>query len=764
MTNYITAAIGVVIMATTANGQINTGKDVIPDFGVNPTHTTIKDGYWHDPAIWDNGLPGPDAIVRIATLVELLTEVEVHTVGISGTLACSESEITCVNVLIYEEGKLTQFGPNELIFRDVPPTDPLQFGTGLICLGCWEAIGSGYGTASGPPDRYGYHGDLKPGTSSLEIPDCLVGDRLAFADSRPQVVYNELDYYQSSQCEERVITAVNGNTCSFDPLKYFHSRFTPVAYLTCDTVIRSENPSGNRGHVMITGHATFDLRGVTFRDLGRTKAAPLGQGTNQIGRYSLHVHHVHDGTQSIISQCAIDGGLRWGLAIHGTNGLTVLDNVIYNCHGAGVAIEDGSETNNIISGNYVLKVTGTPGMSANQRSEEASQRQGNGFWIQGLNNKFVDNIAANCRAGGYNLFRAHGHDTSVRNPPSNVFTAPPMGWFEDNAAMCSAFGVETWMMQGNVVRITNLNCYNCMRGFRLPFVTDNVEIHGLSYNCDKISGDTRYAAMALDIDGGYVRTLKARNVYVKQADYGLFMREMAPASLHLSDSHFENTTKGVYVQPVMSGIENPHMTKEITLRSVSYSQCPDPVSILTGAVQARHAPLQGAWRIIVLDHDDKSYELFLPEQHANAMVPAYFANPIPFYGTGKSNQQSWNEDSIAIGMQVAPEHAVSGEPLGFRNLLAAPYKPQRQFPPLRVMAISYQPGPLWVAVLGDRMQVDTLQLIAMDGTVETYTLAQDQTSSVAKIATKFQHRSGDKYGAMLLKDGRAVAANSFTVR
>ena len=143
-------------------------------------------------------------------------------------------------------------------------------------------------------------------------------------------------------------------------------------------IVRSQNPQGTRGHVLLTDRAEVDIRYVAFKDLGRTMIAPLDSttldagghathiGANQIGRYSLHLHHLFgpanpppNSYQFILIGNAIDGGTKWGITIHNTHYGLVQDNVVYNAAGAGIMTEDGSETANVIQNNFIVRAWGT---------------------------------------------------------------------------------------------------------------------------------------------------------------------------------------------------------------------------------------------------------------------------------------------------------------------------------------------------------------------------------------------------------------------
>src|SRR3989338_6811043 len=136
---------------------------------------------------------------------------------------------------------------------------------------------------------------------------------------------------------------------------------------------------------MFTYKANADVRYTDFLDLGRTLILPLDSstfdangvtthlGTNQIGRYPVHFHHLFGPTglssstpQFTFIGNAIDGGssthqFKWGVAIHDSHFGLFKDNVIYNMGGAGVMTEDGSETKNVIDHNFVVRTQGLGG-------------------------------------------------------------------------------------------------------------------------------------------------------------------------------------------------------------------------------------------------------------------------------------------------------------------------------------------------------------------------------------------------------------------
>lgn len=144
-------------------------------------------------------------------------------------------------------------------------------------------------------------------------------------------------------------------------------------------------------------------------------AATWTPGTNQIGRYAIHFHHLSgevggqaNGYQytltgnSVVQSLALHN-FKWGIAIHNSHYGLVNQNTVYNAMGAGIATEDGSETGNVIEKNMVLRVSGSGGRGDERMDPDASVgrtdadfgHDGVGFWFHGGNNIVRDNVAVN---------------------------------------------------------------------------------------------------------------------------------------------------------------------------------------------------------------------------------------------------------------------------------------------------------------------------------------------------------------------------------
>src|SRR5690606_13201686 len=107
-----------------------------------------------------------------------------------------------------------------------------------------------------------------------------------------------------------------------------------------------------------TRHAVQDVQGLLLTEMGRTTTAPLHStltdsqgnvaqiGTNQIGRYAWHHHHLlgrHDFGQPWqfrLEHFAVNGSPKWGVAIHGSHYGRVANGCVYDCAGSAIVTED----------------------------------------------------------------------------------------------------------------------------------------------------------------------------------------------------------------------------------------------------------------------------------------------------------------------------------------------------------------------------------------------------------------------------------------
>ena len=112
-----------------------------------------------------------------------------------------------------------------------------------------------------------------------------MGDTLVLPDTR-QLWQGERGGNYVPQWEELQIAAISGSTITVSvPLAHDHRgardgagaiEFLPhVGNVSRNVIVRSENPSGTRGHVIFVTRADVDVRYALFKGLGRTRMGVL---------------------------------------------------------------------------------------------------------------------------------------------------------------------------------------------------------------------------------------------------------------------------------------------------------------------------------------------------------------------------------------------------------------------------------------------------------------------------------------------------------
>ncbi|MEX1997856.1 MAG: G8 domain-containing protein, partial [Candidatus Andersenbacteria bacterium] len=446
--------------------HVKAPSDTIPRFCASPTISSVKNGAWSDPTTWSlNRLPTTGDKVGIGAGTSVTYDVEseaaLDCIEVNGTLAFSTTKNTRLTVadlmIMPAPGTLTIGTAQnpipaavkaEIVFPDAPlktgvvgnpGIDPKQYGNGLIAFGNVTM----HGAVKNPTFvRLGQ--EPKAGQTTFTLHQAptgwRVGDEVVLPDTR---TVGQSDGGMD-QDERFIITAINGTQLTMtSPLKYDHlcardgdgttittlvngEKLCPhLGNVTRNIILRSANPAGVRGHTIYLHRANLDVRYVQFKDLGRTRAFALdnatfdaqGQltkvGTNQIGRYAFHMHHLwgprnssNTGYQGKVIGNAIDGATKWNMTVHNTHYILIQDNVVHDGEGAGIAAEDGRESYNEFIHNFSLNFSG----GEKTRVNGLDGIDGDPFWMAGTNNTFRDNVAASgARLDPQKRFTAHGY-------------------------------------------------------------------------------------------------------------------------------------------------------------------------------------------------------------------------------------------------------------------------------------------------------------------------------------------------------------------
>ncbi len=467
---------------------ISVPHDTVPRFANvsqagSPVLINMASGDFSDPSIWPaNQVPGDDARIQIApyTIVtyDLDSAVRYDCIEVREharlEFATDQTTSMLVNeIMVLPEGELiigdeTHPIQNEvsaeIIFRgdsepktgtvENPGMDPKQYGRGLIVFGKATMHGRAM-------DRtfLRFAVESLAGESTLQLESEPIGwrpgDRLLIPDTR-QHAFRKNETF-TSQAEEVIIERLEGAMVHLtEALVYDHkgprdvegnvgpierTMLPHVGNLTRNIILRSENPADNqrRGHTIYLHRAEIDLRYAVFQDLGRTTIEALDStvfdehgalekiGTNQIGRYSLHLHHLwgpenpeNTGYQYTVVGNVIEGMKKWGMTIHNAHYGLIKDNIAYAGEGSAIATEEGNEAYNVIERNFVVHTragdtqqilghsVGRGGVF-NGRALFGTTRDA--FWFSGEYNYVRDNVAANTPDFAFNYNGYYIKDT-----------------------------------------------------------------------------------------------------------------------------------------------------------------------------------------------------------------------------------------------------------------------------------------------------------------------------------------------------------------
>jgi len=439
---------------TVTDTQILTETEVIPRFAASPTNTNIRSGSWNDPTIWSAGhvpTDGDRVVIAAKTLVaySAVNNAHLNALEISGTLnfsAITNTRLIVGTTTVMPTGTLqigTVSAPissrvtAELIIADQAlnlTQDPSQYGTGLLVLGKINIHGA---PLSQSWTRLA--AEAKAGDTSVLLSNVVTGwkagDTVILPDTRQARSSDESAFLAgnlSVQLEEVTIDHIVGNRVYLTaPLAYSHlgarnaagtlEMLPAVGVETRNVVIRSENPDGTRGHTFYTARADVDIEYAQFADLGRTDAFrsldsttydSSGKvthiGTNQVGRYAIHVHHLmgpenptNTGYQFKLIGNVVEDAKKWGVAIHDSSFGLIQDNIVCGAQGAGFVTEDGSEIGNQFLNNFAVMMQGTNQDGKSGTAEGDFARGGSGFWFRRGGNTIVGNVAADTSFAGF---------------------------------------------------------------------------------------------------------------------------------------------------------------------------------------------------------------------------------------------------------------------------------------------------------------------------------------------------------------------------
>lgn len=705
----------------------------IPDLCANPTISAVVSGAWSNAATWSlHRVPqaGDKLVIPagMAVTYDQQSDVVLACVGVKGVLTFSttaNTRLTQVTLVIYPGGTLT-VGPEplgktaEIVIADQAPNtsiDPEQYGTGILVFGKVAMIGA----QKLPWTRL----TVEPTGSTLSVQDSPAtwqpNDKVVLPDTR-QLMNSEVTPAYVWQGEILTVASIAGNVATLTgSLVYPHRGarsaagsldYLPhVGNLTRNVIVRSANPAGTRGHLLATSRADVTLQYVAFNDMGRTTYAqpldsydpgpPVHIGTNQIGRYPVHMHHlagpypVTGQYQFTIKGVVVNGAPKWGIAIHDSHFGLIQDNVVYNSNGAAIVSEDGSETQNLFDHNFAVRGLGTGG-------REAGGREGTGFWFRGADNIVTNNVAANFMADQYDS--AYGFKYfleylgSVRRPKfagadttqdAQVDTingnAVPIRKFDHNEVYgATESGLTFWWIGTDFQTpiatadslITNFVVWHVYNRAIYHYQAYRLTVDGLVVrgSAAELAGDGVCCQSGVDFGDYYGNTITYRNFDIQNRLVGITGSILADGSTTTLDTGYLNNQVGLGFGIMRTINYNAEILKPRSwiLRNLRVVQNLGGNSMFpTGLIKLDPYNKDDgySYNLIALDRMDvaawqgdvsQNFRVYYADQAPTAVMPQTIANTdgtrklIGAPTAGLTNAQTWATYGIAIAGAVAP--------------------------------------------------------------------------------------------------------------
>lgn len=601
-------------------------------------------------------------------------------------------------------------------------SDPEEYGRGLVWFGSVRL----HGVPKTPFVRVTKEPLAGHGQISAPTTGWRPGDRLVLPGTSQPIDFEKFE----PQVETPQVVIAGTDVVTIQPtLAFDHSgardmagtlRFLPhVGNLTRSIRIRSEDPNGTRWHVIFVDRADVDIRYVSFVNLGRTTTAPLSS-SNQLGRYSLHIHHVFgptapqaNGRQFTLIGNVIENGTKWGITVHNSHYGLIQDNVVYNTGGAGIMTEDGSETGNIFEHNFVVAPTGPD----SDNSAAFLGRESSGFWFRGPHNIVRNNVAANSTSNAYvyvnsavgvpdqaRIPNAQGADPSENGTTVNN-SRQPLREFSGNEMYSSRFGAIFWdvmarccldVWDGPASVIKNTSAWHIAHYGAFPYATNRMVFEDWTHLNDPRPLASDHLGTAGFSFGDYLtRFVTLRRVDIQGVRFGVWVPPKAgdrgdpfgggPGILRIEDSVLRNHTNVRLTVPYGVTGGGPHLPPRLVeVDRVLFGDVP----VNTGSrpqADVRYDYLLNdtnsnpvvSLRVVVTAYNRNpgdNFEVFHPEQAPSFTVPqsgshqGLVGSPVG----GLTNQQTWAQFGIAISGRPAPCANQRDRIVGFACPIQAP--------------------------------------------------------------------------------------------
>lgn len=410
-------------------------------------------GRWSDAASWPSGrVPAEGEAVTLPAGASLLLDVSPPRLGSltipagSALVFADTSDLTLATDWIMLEGTLaigSEARPythqaTVLLTNSVPGEDVMGMGDRLI--GVMGGTLELHGQKRLPWTRLA--ATARAGSTTLTLQTAAAwapGDLLGLASTD----------YDPAQSEQVTVRSVAGNTVTLSsPLKYTHwgdtesiggqmvAEQAEVGLLSRNVLIEGGDDSatgGLGGQVMVMKGGTAHIEGAEFNRMGQR---------NTLRRYPVHFHMLGSAAGSYLHGSSLHDLYNRCVTVHGTNDLSIADNVAYGTTGHCFFMEDGSETGNTFQGNLAMRVR-KPASKLGETPLLSSDTGPAAFWITNPANRYVGNVAAGSDGTGF-WYALPEHPTGLSASAGTAVWPrhTPLGEFSGNTAHSAARGLN----------------------------------------------------------------------------------------------------------------------------------------------------------------------------------------------------------------------------------------------------------------------------------------------------------------------------------
>lgn len=255
--------------------------------------------------------------------------------------------------------------------------------------------------------------------------------------------------------------------------------------MTLTRNMRIEGTATGQSHLFIKSNKPQFIRYVQFRYMGPRKDTN-GDGNKELvtGRYACHFHHSENGSRgSIIEGCIARDCNSHVFVPHGSHGIDMRNNIVYNVLETPFWYDLGHRTNDLVwEGNLVYKVGYVP-RSTDQDSGGSPTFGAGGFNLgfgdgNKCNNNVVVATSGSTRQSGAFIW------PEIRDDKDNTKQLETSWEFDGNTAINCPMGSTIWHNNNHHHIISNFTTINCP----VPTLHGAYQNHYMYINCRFIGG------------------------------------------------------------------------------------------------------------------------------------------------------------------------------------------------------------------------------------------------------------------------------------